>query len=165
MNPIAYILLAIALLYLILRWDVFTDFKKWIKYQNVKHGSEWRLRALLCLPVVILFTMAHPQENGYSWGTFWAFVCSSFMVGFVWWLLFDGWYNLKRRHYLKKTGAHPDYYTQFDWWYIGSFYEQGHSDSLLDKLQFWIGRTGSMVIKIVGVGVWLFIYVASFLKH
>ncbi len=157
-----YIIIGLVLLFCILYWDVNSDFKKWVKNQAVRHKSEWRLRALLCLPVIILFTVAHPAENGYRWGTFFAFICTCFMIGFVWWLVFDGWYNVKRRNHLKKTDAAPAYYKQFTWWYVGSFNEASHSDSFLDKLQFWLGNTGSKILKLVGVVVWVLIYVLSF---
>ena len=155
------IIIGIVLLFCILYWDVNTDFNKWVKNKPVRHNSEWRLRALLCLPVIILFTVAHPAENGYSWNTFWAFTCSCFMIGFVWWLLFDGWYNVKRRKYLKDTGAAPSYYRQFTWWYVGSL-EGWQSDSFLDKMQYWMGVTVSKIVKLVGVILWVVIYFLSF---
>ena len=157
-----YILIALVLLFCILYWDVNSDFKKWLKNQAVRHKSEWRLRALLCTPIIILFTVAHPAEHGYSWATFWVLACSICMIGFTWWMLFDGWYNLKRRNYLKNTGASPSYYMQFDWWYVGSFNEEGHSDSCLDRLQFWLGNTTSKIVKVVGVALWVVIYILSF---
>lgn len=153
MLPVIEISIGVALLYLVLRWDVFADFNKWVKNIPVKHRSEWLIRVLLVSPVIVLLYMAHPDQG------IWPVICTAIMVGSVWWLCFDGWYNWKRRTYLKNTGASYNYYKQFTWWFTGS--DDGLSDSKLDRFQYWIGPILSKVVKVVLVVLTISVYVLT----
>lgn len=164
MIPQLTILIGTAWFFAVLAWDVNADFKKWRKAISVRHRSEWRKRVLLVLPSIALITMAHPAQSGFCWASFWVLVDTASMLGFGWWLLFDGWYNTRRRNYLIKTGAAPMYYNPFTFFYTGSFNEEGHSDSWLDKMQFLLGNTLSKIIKVTGVSVSLTVYILSFIK-
>lgn len=95
----------------VLTWDLFTDYKKWLKDKAVKHTKEAWERAILLLPSTICFTMDLPIA-------FWkALIMVLIMEFFVYWNLFDGLYNKFRG---------------FDWWFTGSI---DKDDAKLDKFQ------------------------------
>lgn len=152
MNSVQFIsiLIAAVLFTAVLIWDVETDLKKWKNNIAVKHAKEWWLRVALLLPTIILLTVAHPQENGYSWATLKVLLTVGWFVSFLWWLLFDGIYNNRRG---------------YGWWFRGSFNDKGHRDSWFDGLQEMIGTAFSIFLKVGGVLAPLLMYIISFIKH
>lgn len=132
-----------------------SDLEKWKKTQRgiptpVNHFTGWWARLAMLLPVIILLTVAHPAENGYHKETLFVLLNASGLIGFIWWFMFDGIFNLERGE---------------NWWFLGSFNDAGHGDAWLDILQQKIGPTLSKLLKVGGILVMLTIYIFSFIKH
>lgn len=102
----------VLLFYLVLRWDINDDFKKWLANKGVNHKREFFLRIALLVPCVVGFTYVNPLPWYYG------FIISGLMVGSAFCLLFDGLFNNKRR---------------FNFWFNGS--KGPHDRSRFDD--FW----------------------------
>jgi len=130
----------VLLFYLVLRWDINDDFKKWLENKGVKHKREFFLRIALLLPCIVGFTYASPV----NW--YYGFIISGLMVGSSFMLLFDGLYNNKRK---------------FNFWFNGS--NGPHDRSRFDR--FWSNMPNwkEATIKIGASLVFVAIYYLTFL--
>ena len=120
-----FILPAIIVFCLVLRWDVLDDYHKWLKNIPVKHGKEALLRAYFLVPSVLLLCLPFPLN-------IWKIVTVAALEAFTYLLLFDGFYNLKRK---------------FNWWFLGSV---DPDDAWWDRVQRKIPLT---LLKILKIGV------------
>jgi len=125
------IILFIATLY----WDVVSDYNKWLKGGGVSHTKEAWVRCLVLLPAIIGFVVLHHSNNWQS------IVYTLIMEFFLFWTLFDGFYNVIRG---------------YDWWFTGSNESyDAKLDNLLQSIPLWLHKA----IKIGGciAGVWLYV--------
>ncbi len=115
------LLVAIVSFYLVLRWDVYSDVKKWHLFNTtgdskylVKHTKEAVLRAVLLIPTSILLFL--PERS---------LIQIPIIIAMIiawWWEFFDGLYNKKRGFTWRFTGSDdPD---------------DAKSDDFLQKLTF-----------------------------
>lgn len=115
----------------VLIWDVTTDVKKWRAGITINHDKEAWIRVGLLIPSTIGFALH---------GTFWLWPAAVLMQGFVFWFLFNGFFNLLRGFgwFTPATGGSTD-------------------DSRLDKLplplQVGLQIGGSIVFTILYI--WL----------
>ena len=117
-------IIGIILFFCILYWDVTTDYKKWKNDIPVNHTKEGIIRSLLLSPVPLLLSL--------PFITIWELVITIPLVGFMWLLLFDGFYNKVRG---------------FNWWFLGS---EDKDDSWWDKFQ---RRIPLKILKITKIGI------------
>jgi len=118
----------------VLAWDIITDYRKWLKQRGVAHTKEAWLRCLLLSPAIVLFTIAH---LGNSW---WHLVYAVVMCFFVFWIVFDGFYNVLRG---------------FNWWYTGSDdKDDAGTDNFLQSIPLWL----HILIKLGGCAGGIFLY-------
>ena len=111
---IVLILSSLIYSFFVLQWKVNRDYKTWRSKQPVKHGKSWRLLAFLLLPPIIC--LAIPI-------TLWGVIITAPFFACWWWILFDGWFNNKRR---------------FNWWHTGSNDAfDAKTDDFLQKLKPW----------------------------
>lgn len=138
--PISAILLAA----LILWWDVSADFKFWKKKKDVNHNNQGFKRLMLLSPSII--TMAIPirwvgdtlLSNLAIIGL--CLLVSFGVIGFLYWLFFDGLYSNKRR---------------YNFWDLGSDGpEDGKTDNFLQSLT----KTQHIAIKIGGCVIFITVY-------
>ena len=129
---------AIISFFAILAWDIITDYRKWLKQRGVKHTDEAWLRVLLMIAPTILFCIAHtPAFN------IWVLVNVAMMEFFLFWLLFDGFYNKIRG---------------YGWWFAGS---DDEDDAWLDNIiQAWPWM--AKIIKITGAILFVTIYIITY---
>lgn len=87
----------------VLAYNLFTDYQKWKEGVSVNHGSSLKKRILLLTVPVLLFAI--PVPGSFVWGIF----LSAAMLGFTYWTLFDGLYNVMRGFPWGFTGSvEPD---------------------------------------------------------
>jgi hypothetical protein len=121
--------IAILLFILTIGIDLYTDYKIWKKDEPIKkpvnHLRGSLLRLIGLVPAIILL----------GW-------VSLFLIGFLYWFLFDGLFNRIRK---------------FDWWFTGSDgIKDAKSDNFIRKLKVWQHQT----IKITGIVLSLVVYIA-----
>ena len=144
--------LGVLVFYAALRWDVFTDFYKWLAneagtYSPVDHPKDNWQRSFFISPAGVCFYFGHPHVSTLNGQSLLILANVCLMLFFVWWLAFDGWYNKKRK---------------LKFWFMGSFNDAGHNDAALDKFQRWAGPTASKLIKVLGAGLTVIFYIISF---
>lgn len=94
------ILLAIIWFSGILYWDVISDYNRWMK-ESIDHTKEGIMRTFLLVPSTLL--LCYPEFS------IWNIVASVILQATVWWELFDGFYNNKRRFHWRFNGTiEPD---------------------------------------------------------
>lgn len=136
MIKILYLLLGVISFYLVLRWDVWDDWKK----NSVRHTKEALIRDILLAPSMILLTLAAGINTG-------GVISTLFMMFFVWWIFFDGWLNKLRGH---------------GWWFTGSIDpDDAKSDTFLKRLPLW----GHKILKIGGVLISMGFYFFTLIKN
>lgn len=140
MNNYLFILLGAIAFFAVLYWDITTDIKKWKQERTVKHKKEAWQRIALLIPAMALLTFFHPGV------LIWSALCTKLMGFFVYWMLFDGFYN-------KGRGK--------DWWYLGSI---DADESALDNFIRTIGQTAHKVLKISGALIFTGIYIYTLFK-
>lgn len=126
-----YLIIAgIVLAFIVFVWDILTDKRKYEKgdyYFN--HSKELWMRVALLIPAMICFSLKQ------DW---WIYLIVPFMVGFWYWFLFDGTYNV---YVLGKN-----FFT-----YIGSVSD---TDKKLQK----IGWVKALIIKLAGILLFTYLY-------
>lgn len=128
-------LAAILLFVAVLVWDVVTDYQKWLKQRVVQHSKDAWLRILLLLPSIVCFIIAHPVNE------WWVMAVVLSMTGFVFWFLFDGFYNILRGE---------------NWWFTGSNdADDAHTDDFLQSIPHW----AHIGIKLTGMAGSLLLYI------
>lgn len=115
-------ILAIVCFFLVLYWDVQSDYKKWLNNIPVKHTKEAIIRALLLIPSLLCLVLPNI--------TILKILISLALMGSTYLLLFDGWYNVKRGQ---------------NWWFLGTVDED---DSWWDKFQRKIKLKTLKILKI-----------------
>lgn len=115
----------------VLRWDVYNDYKKWKEGIPVKHRKEAILRGLLLSVTLTLLIWPKLHADVWQWHSLWVILLTIGLVGGIWWLLFDGWYNKIRG---------------FKWGFDGSV---DKDDSWLDWILYHVNDTIEMVAKLV----------------
>lgn len=90
----------------------------------IKHKKEFALRCILMLPSVALFTIHHSPFS------LWSLVVSALMIGYLFWFLFDGLFNLKRGK---------------EWWFIGTV---DKDESFFDNIKRWLGPVWTKFVQI-----------------
>lgn len=119
------IILGFVCLFAALAWDLVTDKEKFEQGQTVKHTKEWWIRVAVCIPSILFFTIAHETVD------LKALLFSGLMPGFIFWILFDGLYNV--------------WIIKFkDFWSLNM-----EGTAKLDRFLKKIGRTWSIILKIV----------------
>jgi hypothetical protein len=109
-------LLAIVLFCLTLGIDLYTDIDRWKENMAVNHKRGALLRLIGLVPVCIILG--------------WKFVP---LVGFLYWFLFDGLYNVWRG---------------FNWWFTGSDdADDATTDNILQQIPNWL----HIITKTVGI--------------
>ena len=103
--------------FVVLAWDVASDYTKWLKHRAVIHGKEAWVRAILLAPSCYYMSTDLPLQ----W--YWGLSISAFAEASMWWLLFDGLYNVFRG---------------YNWWFTGSVDpDDASTDTFLRKLKKW----------------------------
>lgn len=126
--------IAVILFISVLAFDVFSDYAKWLEGESVKHTKEFFLRLALLSPSLLILILWKGESYIVITGVTLA------MVGFVYWSLFDGFYNLIRKFNFFFTGSDdPD---------------DAISDNLLQSIPKW----AQICIKIGGSIVFTFLY-------
>lgn len=135
MNIIATILLFTIILY----WDLSTDKKKYdadpMKSKaSVNHQKEWYVRVLLMvIPTIILVL---DVKDFYA--LFFAMLSGGMALGFLYWILFDGIYNV--------------------WVLKEQFFDIIGTTSSLDQFQQRLGKREAVIFKFVGFILFSFSY-------
>ena len=133
------ITLSIILFFIVLRWDVYSDYNKWKTGIPVKHGKEAVIRGVYLIPsFVTLYLFKHPVG-------FWSIVFTALVIiglmGSFYWELFDGWYNKLRG---------------FKWRFNGS---KDPDDSKLDRFLYNLNDFWEGVLKISLIILFLTLYI------
>lgn len=113
---------AVVLFFIVLWWDVHNDLDKWERNIPVRHTKEFFIRFALLLPTVVLLSLKDFSLLELA--------ASFLLTGSVWWLLFDGWYNIERG---------------IGWWSVGS---EDKDDSKFDKFLRKLPPIGRAALKI-----------------
>ncbi len=125
---------------LVLYIDVRSDFNFWKKGEYINHSNQGFKRMLLLLPSTVFYTV--PILWGVDW---WIIllcgVISFAMIGFRYWILFDGFYSNKRR---------------FNFWHLGS---DDPGDGVLDNFLQSLTRLQHITIKAGGAMLFLIVYI------
>lgn len=107
----------IILFLLALAIELVIDYKAFLKARIVKHKTKPVKRFFMLLPSILCFTANHP----FNW--YEAMPIVIIMQAAVWWLLFDGLYNIIRN---------------YPWWFNGGHNDPTEPDSsTLDK---WLSK-------------------------
>lgn len=123
--------LAITLFFFVLRWDVYSDYKKWKENIPVKHTKEAIIRGVLLLPSISLLVLVKLIGNNFTFSSLLLYLFLTIgLLGALWWEFFDGWYNTLRG---------------FKWRFNGSVDED---DALTDRILYKIGDFWEGVLKI-----------------
>jgi hypothetical protein len=140
MLNIVILLLCIYWVYRVLKWDVETDYAKWIEEQPIKHTKEAYERiALLAPPLVGLSCILHV-----NFAT--ALIVTFLFLFFTYWTLFDGWYGLKRKRGFFDVGSEDGK-------------DDAITDNFLQKLKPWQHK----LLKLGGITISLFLYLKCLL--
>lgn len=115
-------ILAAICFFLVLYWDVQSDYKKWLNNIPIKHTKEALIRSALLIPSFLCLSLPHI-------GLVKSLLCFG-LIGSTYLLLFDGWYNLKRGQ---------------NWWFLGSV---DADDAWWDKIQRKIPLKWLKILKI-----------------
>lgn len=106
-------------------WDLWSDLRKWNANKTTKHIPEYWMRiALLIVPTVIL---ASRLAADWWLGLF----VTLAMFGSIYWMFFDGLYNVFRR---------------YRWTFEGS---KDKDESIWDDFVRWLGKTWTIVLKVL----------------
>lgn len=129
------IVLAILFFLVVLAFDLYSDYKKWITNRSVDHTFEAWQRGMFLVPSVLAFHMAIPDRE------IWSILIVPLPIFFYYWFLFDGLYNKLRG---------------YDWWFLGS---DDSDDAKLDNLLQAIGKTWGKILKIGGIIISTLLYI------
>jgi hypothetical protein len=137
-----FIGLSVILFFLILTWDVNSDYDKWKQGIRVNHTKEALLRIALLTPSTILLAVPKLLNSPKTIDHYALYIgLAACLLFAIWWELFDGWYNKKRG---------------FKWRFNGTVDDD---DSTLDRFLYSIGDTAEGVLKIGLIALFLFLYI------
>jgi hypothetical protein len=134
------LLYAISAFVIVLAANVVYDYRKWLRNQGVRHKKDFIIRCILLVPSLYLFAKALPV----TW--VWSLIISGAMMGFVFWFLFDGLYNVIRGYKFFETGSIDK------------------DESTTDNTQRFLGKFASILIKIIFSIATVTIYVILFTR-
>ncbi len=145
MNPYIIISSAIVLAALILWWDVKADFKYWKQKKDINHSNQGFKRLMLLTPSIIMLaipiTWVSTKLLAIVAVIILCVLISFGVIGFWYWLLFDGLYSNKRR---------------YNFWNLGSDGpEDGKTDNFLQSLT----KSQHIAVKIGGCLIFTTAYV------
>jgi len=130
--------LAAILFALALSFNVFYDLNIWLKEKRRNHNKGWLLKAGTSLPAVFLFASC----SNFKWLV--ALIVSGVMCMFLFWLLFNVWYNIMR-------GFPPFYQGTND-------KDDAKTDDFLQSFPTWLDATiqialavGAVYLYIIGL--------------
>ena len=131
-------MIAFAIIYFFLATSflVLMDYRLWLKHKDVKHKTEWWLKAGLLTPVISALassTNLYPLLS--------IPLCSG-MVAFSFWIIFDGAYNIVRG---------------FNFWFNGSP-DLKKDDSLFDKFLRKLSPWQDAAVKFVPLVIMIYLY-------
>lgn len=106
---------------LVLWWDVKTDYRRWKNKKPINHKTDWLIRVLLISPSIVL--LSFPSFH------IWNIVFASLLEGFLFWELFDGFYNKLRG---------------FSWRFNGTI---DPDDSFLDRILYKLTPIQETILK------------------
>ena len=119
------LLVGIAWYIIVFVWDLWSDLRKFNANKKTKHIPEYWMRiALLITPAIILSSRLDA-----NWWLGLSVTLSVF--GSIYWLFFDGLYNVFRR---------------YPWTFEGS---KDKDESIWDDFVRWLGKTWTLVLKIL----------------
>ena len=87
------IILGVISFLIVLAIDLITDYKRWLKQRIVNHKRGAWIRAVALIPSMIFLHLGNPFHNTKPIELVVLIILMEF---FVWWLIFDGCYNLLR---------------------------------------------------------------------
>lgn len=93
------ILTAIILFHIVLALDLWSDYKDWKEGRVIEHAKQVKERIVLLTPPVILLSI--PVPGAFIWGL----ALSGALVGFTYWTVFDGLFNVIRKFKWAFTGS------------------------------------------------------------
>lgn len=134
-------ILSLISFFIVLKWDVNSDYKKWLDKKPVNHFKESLIRIVYLIPSVCF--LAYPKIINIQnfWYVLLQILQSSLLLSALWWELFDGWYNKKRK---------------FKWRFNGSV---DLDDSKSDKFLYKIGDFWEGFLKIILILLFLLLYI------
>lgn len=112
------------------------DYRLWLKHKDVKHKTEWWVKAGLLTPAI-----AALASNTNLYPLLSVPLCSG-ILAFTFWFLFDGFYNLFRG---------------FNFWFNGSP-DLKQDDSLFDKFLRNLLPWQDAVVKLLPLSVMIYLY-------
>lgn len=136
------IILSLILFFIVLGWDLRSDYKKWKEGVHVKHTKEALTRGLLLIPAISLLVVPKVINTSF-WYFLWVSTVSVGLYGSLWWELFDGIYNKLRG---------------FKWRFNGSV---DSDDSKLDRFLYKIGDFWEGVMKVGLILLFLILYITT----
>lgn len=138
---ILLVISAIIWFFIILRWDVYSDYKKWKVGTPIDHFKEAVIRGVYLLPShIFLFTVKTHTGNNF-WDFLLYITIVSGLLFSIWWEFFDGWYNKLRG---------------FRWRFNGSV---DKDDAMLDKLLYKLGDKAEGLLKWGLIVTFFFLYI------
>lgn len=132
------IIIASVLFYRVLRKDVASDFIKWQNNIPVKHTAEWAIRAFHLIPTLLFLTLPIYK---FSIDVLYRFISACSLVGFVYLVLFNGWYNVKRN---------------LNFWSTGS---NDKDDAITDNILQLFSKPIRIILQLAAIAISLFFYI------
>lgn len=137
------VLLGVIWFFVILKWDVDKDYKKWVllnstgdKKYLVNHFKDGIIRCLLLIPSTLLLVL--PTYDLTLPQIIIKYLIAIALQVFVWWEFFDGWYNKKRGFKWRFTGSNDE--------------DDANSDNLLQDfspLEIGLGKWTLIIIFLI----------------
>lgn len=130
------ILISIAVFIVVLNIELYLDGRRLKKQKGIKHRSKPLKRFFMLNASIAGFVVAHP------WEWYWSLLLVLPMIGFAWWLLFDGLYNVLRKEAWWYNGGHNDPTEPDDGWLDQKL------EAITDRQEAWlkIGGTGVLIL-------------------
>jgi hypothetical protein len=136
--------LGIGLFFGLLIYKLHNNFRKWRNgYKTVKHSKEWVYVAISEMIVAGIPLIISSEAN-----LFLTIAIVEGMIGFWFWLLFDGIYNLIRKFPFFFTGSEDGK-------------EDAKTDNFLQKLSLW----QHVCVKIIPVILFTYLFIIICLKN
>lgn len=133
-----YLLAGVLGFVVVLTLNVHRHYKLWLAVISapdagskvaINHKKETLIRALWVTPVIILLYLA--KHTGFQNSVIEDLFLTVFCVASLWWVLFDGFFNIIRN---------------FPWWFTGTV---DKDESVLDNLKRKLGPAGMKIVQII----------------
>ena len=129
--------------FIILKWDVYSDHKKWMRKEPVNHSKDAIIRVLLLLPCYGLLLYPKLVDRYNVWHILIQCFIVAMLIASVWWELFDGWYNIKRG---------------YKWRFSGT---KDADDAKSDKILYLFSETERALLKFTLIACFLILYLIT----